>query len=115
MTAAAKTSTTSKPADMGIPMSGPAPLPFMPDTPEAGFVPDPRLYGEELSVDAVLCACSRMQAVLLLLQVNGQDMKQGFTVSHEILIDALWLLEGQVEQLRMLAAAAAGIRRKERT
>lgn len=114
MTAAAKTGTTGKPADMGIPMSGPAPLPFMPDTPEAGFIPDPRLYQQELSVDAVLCACGRMQALLVLLQADGQDMKQGFTVSHEILINALWLLDGQVEQLRMLAEAAAGVRRKER-
>lgn len=89
--------------------STPAPLPFLPDTPEAAFLPDPRLHGEELSVDAVLCACSRMRSVLLLLHADGQDTQHGFTLAHEIIIDALWLLEGQVEQLQALARAAGGI------
>lgn len=92
--------------------STPAPLPFLPDTPEAGFIPDPRLHGEELSVDAVLCACSRMRAVLLLLQADGEDLTHGFTVPNETIADALWLLEGQVKQLQALARAAAGVRHR---
>ena len=85
-------------------------IPFMPDTPEAGFIPDPRLYGEPMNVDAVICACSRMQALLLLLHVGGRDAKNGFSVSHDTIANALWLLDGQVEQLRALAEASAGIR-----
>ena len=88
----------------------------LPDTPEDGFIPDPHLSGKELSVDAVLCLAGRMDALLVLLQSDGQDPGCGFRAAHEHILHVLWTLQGQVSQLRALAEnAAAGPRQDSAT
>ena len=88
----------------------------LPDTPEDGFIPDPDLSGRALSVDAVLCLAGRMDALLVLLQSDGQDPGCGFRAAHEHILHVLWTLQGQVSQLRALAEnAAAGPRQDSAT
>lgn len=85
----------------------------LPDTPEDGFIPDPHLSGKELSVDAVLCLAGRMDALLVLLQSDGQDPVQGFRAAHEHVLNVLWTLQGQVSQLRALAENAGTAPRQD--
>lgn len=75
--------------------------PFLPDTPEAAFIPDPRLRDAPLSTDAVLCLSGRMRAIVRLLESSGDDGRDGFTLPHGEVLDA------QIEQLRQLVMASS--------
>ena len=67
------------------------------DTPENYFVPNPDIE-KEIPIDAVRCSVARARAVLELLMDNGHDMKNGLLANHETLINALWLIDGILDQ-----------------
>jgi len=78
------------------------------NTPEEYFTPRPNPE-EEIPVDAVLCALSRAQAVLLFIQTNGENIKQGFTINHSSVMDSLNCVDGLLTQVITMIDHSIGL------
>ncbi|MCK5896696.1 MAG: hypothetical protein KAG20_07815 [Cocleimonas sp.] len=52
--------------------------------------------------DAINAALSRAVATVRLMQVDGGDLGNGFTLRHDIIMDALWSVDGHLGQLEKL-------------
>ncbi len=56
-----------------------------------------------LDIDTLNTVLARARAVLVLLTAEGQDTKEGFNISHRILMDAIWCISGYIEQAQQIA------------
>lgn len=72
----------------------------MVDTPEAALIYNPAISPDSLD-DVMLCGLTRTQAVVRLLMGDVGD-NDGFTHSTATLTNVLWLLDGQLEQLKVV-------------
>ena len=61
--------------------------------------------------DPTYLILKRIQASLVMLQDNGQDISEGFTVPHNIIIEMLAGAEANLEQAITLVEKAAGVTR----
>ena len=59
--------------------------------------------------DPLFATLARALATLALLQADGADLSHGFTLQHKIIMDALWAIEGQLNQLHQLLEAGTTV------
>jgi hypothetical protein len=74
-------------------------------TPEEFFTPNPNIQ-HSLQIDAVTCAIDRARAVLLLL---GNDAHAGCVVDHHTIGNAIWCVDGLLQQIEMIVCRKGGI------
>jgi len=93
--ATAQAGTAPKPAAINYGGHG-TPEEFFAETQPAGM----------LAIDALTCALSRAAAVLSLVTITGDAGRECFMVSHDIVMDALWTVEGLIDQAQAIARRA---------
>ena len=69
-------------------------------TPEELFIINPKAP-RELHTDAVMCAISRAQVIVELIESNGNEQEY-FHISHKHIINALWQLEATLGQIKQM-------------
>ncbi len=75
----------------------------LPTTPEDFFRHPAPDMPRDLPVDAILRALDRANAMLYLLQGDGADINEGFTLDHRIVMDAVDAVQGLIiSALRMV-------------
>lgn len=72
------------------------------DRPEALFVIRPDAP-PGIPVDAIDCAVGRARSVLMLLSSQFENLEEPCTFSNAVVCDALWTVEGILEEIRILA------------
>lgn len=75
----------------------------VPEDVASAAVEQSRAIFTEFPLDSVTCVLSRSQALVSLLLSDGDGAS--FTLQHKSIVNALWLLEGQLEQMRLLVEA----------
>ena len=71
-------------------------------TPEEMILKDIASIDTSRLSDPINTALSRALAVINLIQGDGSDLKHGFTFEHQIIMDALWAVEGGIKQALLL-------------
>ena len=71
-------------------------------TPEDCLFLDKSITDTTKLYDPMSCALNRAQAVLDLIQSDGSDLTHGFTLDHKTIMNALWSLDGNIKQARMI-------------
>lgn len=74
-------------------------------TPEDIFVL-PKELPQKLPIDAINCALSRANAILMLLVGSGANLEDGFDLRHDYIMDAICCLQGQIAQARTILNCA---------
>ncbi|WP_157669306.1 hypothetical protein [Chitinibacter sp. GC72] len=76
-------------------------------TPEQYFVPNPAV--SRIEVDALYCALLRAEAIVVMLQgqFNGSGDVQ---YNNEIIANALWAVEGCIEQAKAITLQPSVVR-----
>jgi len=74
-------------------------------TPEEFFIPNYKMTNQ-LQIDAVTCAISRARAVLLLI---GNDAHAGCVVDHHTIGNAIWCVDGLLQQIEMIVCGKEGV------
>jgi len=64
-------------------------------SPDTFFIPHPNANGDS-AYDAVTSLLSMAEATLVSLSSDGSDLKEGFTMSHPIIVNLLWSIQTQV-------------------
>ena len=64
-------------------------------SPDTLFIPHPQADGSS-AFDAVTSLLSQAQASVIALSADGQDLKQGFSLSQEIICNLLWSIQTQI-------------------
>jgi hypothetical protein len=80
--------------------------PFYAGTPEEYFVPHPSAP-KEINIDVLLTCLDRSQAILMLLQADGET-PEGFSLNHGLILSALGAIDGLLEQAKKVVLHGHG-------
>jgi hypothetical protein len=50
------------------------------------------------AIDEISASISQADAVVSLLMINGENFSTGFTLSHKLVIDALWAISNMLDR-----------------
>jgi len=78
---------------------------LVPGIPEDYFT-IPKEMPKDLSIDVLSMLLSRARSVLLLLEIDGQDLKEGFTLNHASVMEVLSCVLGHVIQAEQMIGYA---------